>query len=208
MVSNGYVPTSQMVQVDGWAWLAPGAAHAWQLFAYRVEMATGLRPTITRPDGAYRSYARQVWWRLFKGRGAAVPGTSNHGLGLAVDISNFASYWHGTLDAVARSCNFRFDVAGEPWHIHYLGAPQYGVSTAGVVVNEFKRKKNPMLLYQVSDKDGVNWLVVFNGKARLMTKGIDDHEWAQITNLHGNPVAVSTRALFNAVAKFYGAVRA
>lgn len=70
------------------------------------------------------------------------------------------------------------------------------------------RKKNPMLLYQIIDKDGTNWLVVFNGKARILAGGVDDHEWAQIKALHGNPVACESRSQFNTIAKFYGATRA
>lgn len=71
-----------------------------------------------------------------------------------------------------------------------------------------KRKKNPMLLYQIIDKDGTNWLVVFNGKARILAGGVDDHEWGQIKTLHGNPVACESREQFNTIARFYGATRA
>lgn len=70
------------------------------------------------------------------------------------------------------------------------------------------RKRNPMLLYQIIDKDGTNWLVVFNDKARILAGGIDDHEFTQIKGLHGNPVACQSRAQFDAIARFYGAGRA
>jgi hypothetical protein len=129
MITNGKIPSSFLQRV-GWALLAPGAAAAWLAFAADVKAATGIKPTITSPDGAYRPYARQVYWkkyytRLGKGSMAATPGHSNHGLGTAIDISNYARFSHATLVRIARKHGFVFDVSGEGWHIHYLGSPNY-----------------------------------------------------------------------------------
>lgn len=132
MASNGSIPTSQMRQVDGWAWLAPGAAAAWLLFAFAATMRWGIRPTITSPDGAYRSYARQLWWwvrRFIKRVVVARPGSSNHGLGMAIDIYNWARFPRAAFVALARQHGFVFDTASENWHVHYLGAANYGAST-------------------------------------------------------------------------------
>ncbi len=89
----------------------------------------------------------------------------------------------------------------------YIAARPPGLAEVGSTPIP-KRKRNPMLLYQVNDADGTNWLVVFDGKARIMTGGgVDDHEFAQIKALHGNPVAVN-RHRFDALIRYYGGTRA
>lgn len=63
--------------------LAPAAASALSELntAYRAKFGNSL--TIT---DSYRTYAEQVATKALKGNLAATPGTSNHGLGLAVDL--------------------------------------------------------------------------------------------------------------------------
>jgi hypothetical protein len=95
-------------------------------------------PGRTSPYGDYRRYKGQVWGRVV-GAAAAVPGTSNHGSGLAVDVKTsrsagdpaypkavvFTSFndpdrlaflkvaaAHGWYDTEGRSVN-------EPWHLTY-----------------------------------------------------------------------------------------
>jgi peptidoglycan hydrolase-like protein with peptidoglycan-binding domain len=98
-------------------------------------------PGRTSPYGDYRRYKGQVWGRVV-GAAAAVPGTSNHGSGLAVDVKTsrsagdpaypkavvFTSFndpdrlaflkvaaAHGWYDTEGRSVN-------EPWHLTYYPA--------------------------------------------------------------------------------------
>lgn len=52
--------------------------------AYRADFGYNLKIS-----SSYRSYSQQVSTRAAKGSLAAAPGTSNHGLGLAVDFANF-----------------------------------------------------------------------------------------------------------------------
>lgn len=61
-------------------------------------------------------------WRAGKGSRAAVPGWSNHQLGLAADIesasgTNQAFHW---LTTNARRFEFKRTVASEPWHWEYV----------------------------------------------------------------------------------------
>ena len=82
-------------------------------------------------DDSYRSYAAQVQCTRTRGWLCATPGTSNHGLGIAVDIGDAAAYgtaayrwltvngptygWHNPAWALASGYKH------EPWHWEYVG---------------------------------------------------------------------------------------
>jgi lysozyme len=72
------------------------------------------------PLGAYRDYAGQVKCRQEFGTNAAVPGTSNHGLGRAVDVAD-----HAMADLVDRHGGVfgwhHWDAKWEWWHREYDG---------------------------------------------------------------------------------------
>lgn len=143
--ANGQIPTSAMTGLSVGGFLLPAAASNFEL--WRAHAAQdGFNLTITSAADAFRTYATQerifrerytttylpgrptkVWqnktWWLRPGQAtAAVPGTSNHGKGLAVDIRNAGSFngsfykWmsqtgpaYGFSNAEGRSIN-------EPWH--------------------------------------------------------------------------------------------
>jgi hypothetical protein len=129
MVQNGRVQLARLERVEDWAYLAPGAARAWRAFDAEMTALTGTSLTITKPDGAYRTYNRQqYWWNNYLKHGkpvAAHPGYSNHGLGMAVDINNQGVYNRSTLVKVARKHNFFFDTPSENWHVVYRGSADY-----------------------------------------------------------------------------------
>lgn len=142
---NGQIPTYAMEQLSVGGYLLPAAAANFEL--WRAHAARdGLNLTITSAADAFRTYAiqerifreryttfpllgrpRKVWqnrtWYLKPGNAtAAVPGTSNHGKGLAVDIRNAGGFngsfyrWmtetgpkYGFSNTEGRSIN-------EPWH--------------------------------------------------------------------------------------------
>lgn len=151
--ANGALPATVLVPVPGnpGLYLLPAAAAAWGRLASAVLARYGWRPTLT---DAYRSYDAQVrvfleryrfqlvgsgpfgdvrWWQgkryvRFTGPSAAVPGTSNHGLGETVDVRDMTSFTsttfrdfmsvaaeHGWSNAEGRS-------VGEPWHQHWFAA--------------------------------------------------------------------------------------
>lgn len=100
--------------------LANEAASSWNSMA----LAAGRPLAITGCDSAYRPYARQVYWRDYwcgagKCFNAAIPGTSNHGLGLAADVPTAEQGYlrlHG-----ARFGWRKVEAFTEPWHWNYVG---------------------------------------------------------------------------------------
>ena len=77
-------------------------------------------------NSAFRTMAEQQrlydLWRAGKGKKAALPGWSNHQLGLAADIesadgTNQAFHW---LTSNAARFRFKRTVASEPWHWEYV----------------------------------------------------------------------------------------
>jgi len=71
--------------------LETSAANSWLRLRYRIAQATGVYIAPTSSRCTYRTFAEQqyFWDEYQAGRGslAAVPGTSAHGLGIAVDVA-------------------------------------------------------------------------------------------------------------------------
>jgi hypothetical protein len=136
MSTNGQLDPATLTQVDGWALLETNTARAWVDAAAEVLAVTGIRPIITSPIGAYRSYAQQVatkaeFTAAGKGYQAAWPGTSNHGWGTAVDVNNISHFNQGQLDGLMRKHGFVRDVTFESWHYHHVAN---AAADAGAVV--------------------------------------------------------------------------
>lgn len=114
---NGRLDPKSLVDIGGGHKLHPAAAAAWNQMV-RAAAKDGVNITIT---DSYRDLATQE--RLAKEKGlysqgglAAVPGTSNHGLGLAVDVDQGREWLakHGN--------KFGFStIPREPWHWEYKG---------------------------------------------------------------------------------------
>jgi len=161
--ANGQIPTSAMAALSVGGFLLPAAAQNFEL--WRAHAARDQRNlTITSAADAFRTY--EIQERIFKDRytttylsgrptkvwngktywlkpgqaTAAVPGTSNHGKGLAVDIKNAGAFdvgfhkWmsetgplYGWSNAEGRSIN-------EPWHWVNDNVPRGAVGTIGQVV--------------------------------------------------------------------------
>ncbi len=129
--ANGRIPASALcpLSFDASALLRCDAAQAMNRLdaAYLVQFGAHL--TIT---DSYRSFAAQVLCRKEKGNLCAVPGTSNHGLGVAVDFGGaahiFGTTAHDWLLANAGTYGWHLpDWAHadgskpEPWHWEYVG---------------------------------------------------------------------------------------
>lgn len=109
------------------------AAAGWNSMA----LAAGERLPTSGCDSAFRPYHRQVYWRNYWcGLGscgnAAVPGTSNHGLAIAVDVPR---YVRGYIDLHGKRfgyCKCWSDAAHEWWHVLFnstvYGRPNPGTS--------------------------------------------------------------------------------
>ena len=132
MVTNGKIPTALLSKVDATHYAAPGTVSAFR--AWSVKMVALGYPALTvgnATDSCYRSYAWQVYrYNLHASNPArypvaAYPGTSNHGLGTAIDIGNYYRYPHSLLVKWGKVYGFRFDTPSELWHVKYVGAPAY-----------------------------------------------------------------------------------
>ena len=120
--ADGFIPSSQLCSITGGGRLRPDAAAAFDKMSRAYAKVFGSTLCVT---DSYRSYTEQV--KVFRQRPslAAVPGTSNHGWGLALDL--------GCGIQSSRSAQYRWMVANagrfgwvhptwaihdpfEPWH--------------------------------------------------------------------------------------------
>jgi hypothetical protein len=121
---NGKLPASELSPIPG-GQLRKDAAVAWLAMRAKAGKEQGVWLVPTSPRTAYRPLVeQQYFWNLYKsGRGAlaAVPGTSNHGWGLAVDLPSAG------MEAAVREFGHIFgwgirggklssDAPSESWH--------------------------------------------------------------------------------------------
>ena len=127
---NGVLPDSALSRIPGGR-LAKGApARSLIAMRYYIGRKTGVWIKPTGPNASYRTLAKQqefyAAYQAGKGPLAAKPGTSNHGLGLAVDVPSPA------MQAQIRKYGHRFgfgikggrlpsDAPSEAWHVKYDG---------------------------------------------------------------------------------------
>jgi GH25 family lysozyme M1 (1,4-beta-N-acetylmuramidase) len=126
-VSNGRLPRSELARIyhpSVEVYLRKDAAAAWNTM--RMISKRYLRVDIYPggPDSAYRTFERQQYWRdYWCNRGAcgnaAVPGTSNHGLGLAVDLPSITMRT-AAIDLIGKRWGWAkewSDAQHEWWHL-------------------------------------------------------------------------------------------
>lgn len=171
--ANGLIPREALIVVQSGLYLTPLAAASWRVVAAGVRGRYGWTPVLSDAyramDGPYgqvatflrryqRTYIqyspgrvdRRVWngvpyWRKPGEAAAAVPGTSNHGWGVAVDVAglgDFGSPRHQQFATVAGPLGWS-DVEGravdEPWHwtkssASFASNPTQGISGSVPVV--------------------------------------------------------------------------
>lgn len=90
MPNNGALLTGDLAAIPGGN-LRKDAAAAWNAMHADIKKKTGIDIRPSGPRSSYRTlYWQKYFWNEYQaGRGnlAAVPGTSNHGWGLAVDVA-------------------------------------------------------------------------------------------------------------------------
>lgn len=126
MSANGHLTDAELAPIAGGTQLSNQAAAAWNAMAAHIYKESGQRISTNGPDSAYRSVARQVYWRNYwcshgACQNAAVPGNSNHGLGTAVDVPDSTGALldrYGAEYGFKRSCS---DAPWEHWHWHWCG---------------------------------------------------------------------------------------
>jgi zinc D-Ala-D-Ala carboxypeptidase len=129
--ANGMIPASALCPI----WRAPGerlspaAAASFNALSQAFAAQTGVPLCIT---DSYRSLPEQISVKARRGRFAATPGTSRHGLGRAVDlcggVESFGSPAHRWMEQNAPLYGWfhpSWAAAGgslpEPWHFEYAG---------------------------------------------------------------------------------------
>ncbi len=132
MSANGHLTSAELSPIAGGVGntaagegcLDNDAAAAWNAFAAEALHGSGAHVGVTGPSSAYRSYAMQEYfWHLYQtGQGnlAAVPGSSNHGWGLATDVPMFVIALYGRYGAKYGwgPCS---DAPSEWWHRRWCG---------------------------------------------------------------------------------------
>lgn len=161
--ANGQIPTSAMSALSVGGFLLPSAAQNFELWrAHAVK--DGYNLTITSAADAFRTYAIQerifrdrytttylpgrptkrwnnVTWYLKPGQAtAAVPGTSNHGKGLAVDVRNAGGFggsfyqWMSQTGPLYGWSNSEGRSINEPWHWVNDNKPRGALGTIGATI--------------------------------------------------------------------------
>lgn len=164
--NNGAIPLSAMTPVANFKPVESGANTAigsnllmpeaarqlslWQI-AYKARFGVDLNCS-----ECYRPLVRQTaLYGLYQSGGtlAAVPGTSNHGFGRAVDfgypVDTFGTAQRNWMGDTAASYGFRFDVPTEAWHASYYGNPTIttaSTGTATVITPTTAEQEEPMAI--------------------------------------------------------------
>lgn len=188
VIVNGKLPNTLLTSIGGSHRLRHEAASAWNAVVAEVKRVYGWTPTPSAGLTSYRTVAEQEqlfranytttntglgykiwngvrWYRRPGSVDAAVPGTSNHGLGLAVDVAglgSFTSTRFRQFSAVATRFNLsnaQGRSVNEYWHWVYVGyvsdtAPKPGTSAPGVPsptpnTNTFKKLSKEDNMWQM-----------------------------------------------------------
>jgi LysM repeat protein len=109
---------------SGEAYLASNAAANWDAMRQESLRLFGIDLYPAGPLSAYRSYAQQLYlYDLYlagEGELAAVPGTSSHEYGVAVDLADPSM--RTAMDEIgARYGWAKTEAPGEWWHVNYVG---------------------------------------------------------------------------------------
>lgn len=203
MSLNGRLNETDLVTVDGWALLQPVVAYCYNMACAEMVALGFTKPSITAPDGAYRTLAGQVYWKSYwtargKPGNAATPGFSNHGWAMAVDLWNVYRYPQDILRAVFEKWGFVFDVPNEPWHMRHIGTVPAGLDIDEIpeideIVEEDETEMKPTLITHGNETILVDW---FNLRWRRL--------WGAETAAHianGAVVTVANAEDFNGIKK-------
>lgn len=109
---------------DGEAYLASNAAYNWNAMRQASLDTYGIDLYPAGPYSAYRSYGQQLYLydEYLSGTGAlaAVPGTSAHEYGTAVDLADPSM--RTVIDQIGAAYGWaKTEASGEWWHVDYVG---------------------------------------------------------------------------------------
>jgi hypothetical protein len=193
MASNGQLPPSDLAPIAQ-GQLATAPAAAWNAMNMEARRR-GLELVPTGSASSYRTFAQQeqLYAAYLNGTGAlaAVPGTSNHGWGTAVDTPD-QRYWD-MIQQIGAAFGYQkqwSDAQSEPWHVvyqpgHYSGpdpgpygaavAPDLAVLGAAAVVSAsgalhtFAEMADGAIFYTWQDPGETAW---YGGSAGKQIAGL------------------------------------
>jgi hypothetical protein len=191
MTTNGQIPLVQLVHVGGGQYLRPDVAAQWGLMRAACKAATGVTLGLTE---GYRAYSRQVvLYQAYqtylrfgrpKANVAAVPGTSNHGLGTALDLNNYEPAW-AWLQANAPKYGFTWTqgkASGERWHWVFAVAPTIRPASGSATPISAPTSTPEEPLYITALEAGGSG---FARAGHIYSNDIGGH-WRALTNLAGD----------------------
>ena len=130
MAENGKLPPEALAPIARGELRKDAAAAFNAMNAHARRLGVELYPTGSM--SSYRTYAQQVYlyneYRVGRGSLAAVPGSSNHGWGIAVDFAT--TQMRTMVDRIGAEYGWAkrwSDAASEPWHIKWLEGSWKGV---------------------------------------------------------------------------------
>ena len=130
MAENGKLPDSALSPIAQ-GQLRHDAAASWNAMNVKAR-SLGVQLAPTGSMSSYRTYAQQVYlyneYRAGRGNLAAVPGSSNHGWGLAVDLAT--QEMRSMVDRIGQPYGWSkktSDAPSEWWHIKWVEGSWKGV---------------------------------------------------------------------------------
>lgn len=148
--ANGRLPSSVLRAIPGGR-IRVDVVDAWLAFCDFCQQHFHAVPRPNGPNSSYRTIAMQYLMKRLYGSNAATPGTSNHGLALALDLPNWVT---DLLWRVGQHYGFYkpwSDASWERWHIKALVS----------VCAKFRgrhRKPNPLIYLH---KDERHWVRMY-----------------------------------------------
>lgn len=114
---NGQFPDSALSPICGGGALRNDAAASWNRMAAKIYREEGVKIGPKGDFSSYRTVPMQVTMKAMYGSNAAEPGTSNHGLALAVDTAfDYLINKYGAEFGWQKKWS---DASWEPWHFVY-----------------------------------------------------------------------------------------
>lgn len=117
--ANGRLPDSALAPIPGGR-LREDAARAFNAMNAESEARYGVTLHPLGPNSSYRTLAMQQMMKRLYGANAATVGTSNHGLGLAVDLATRRMRW--IVDQIGHKYGWAkewSDASWEWWHLKW-----------------------------------------------------------------------------------------
>lgn len=168
---NGELTPAELTYMGNGIYLSNATAIAFNKMSVDIFNALGVHTRITPPDGGYRDLASQQY-RYDHPQGPvpiAVPGASSHGMGTAVDISNFYLMYNW-LKAHANNYGFDQQFNSEEWHWRYINTTISGNS--GYKINGEENMARILNIRTTSDGINSDGKIYFDGPGGI--KHIDN----------------------------------